>query len=43
MVESWRGFRTLLWTSGTFGRPLGDFQESIQTLSKMTFLQCKDF
>ena len=27
MVESWGGFRTLLSTSGTFGRPLGDFGE----------------
>ena len=26
MVESWRGFRTLLSTSGTFGRPSGDFR-----------------
>ena len=26
MVESWRGFRTLLSMSGTFGRPSGDFR-----------------
>ena len=26
MVESWRGFRTLLSTSGTFGRPSCDFR-----------------
>ena len=26
MVESWRGFRTLLSTSGAFGRPSGDFR-----------------
>ena len=26
MVESWRGFRTLLSTSETFGRPSGDFR-----------------
>ena len=25
MVESWNGFHLLLSTSGTFGRPLGDF------------------
>ena len=25
IVESWRGFCTLLWTSGTFGRPSDDF------------------
>ena len=40
MVESWRGVRTLLSMSGTFGRPSGDFRRAfIQTLSKMTFLK----
>ena len=43
MVESWCGFHMLLSTSGKFRRPWGDFQRVFRHLSKMIFLQCKDF
>ena len=49
MVESWRSFRTLFssveakMVVGNIRKAFGSFSESIQTLSKMTFIQCKDF
>ena len=30
MVKSWRGFLTLLSTSGTFRRPSGDFRQVLR-------------